>query len=734
MILRHLSLALLCLVLSTFKLSSQPDTLFLSVTNPQVSCPLNVMTFDVMCSKNTTGSPIILTNVLIRFLFSSDDLADFYIETAPGSSGSVTTFYNDTLENSSPGLLGLNQDLVYLEGVYSGVEILDDNQVIQLLRIEAHPRGYLNEENKTSIILDEDPNGNSINMYLPDSLNDNGIVAVSTTSISIPVVVDHFNWEWQQNSAPYGDDDGIIIPANCNCVSDLYLKNTPTPSDYNRAKYTITAENKITSPTKADYAAGQNVILEPGFCVEQNAELLVDIEDCDMDCAATEPCDDDPCPHPAYELDSLGNKFVPNQVVMTLPDSIPPFNADEANIIKTYMDSFYIAATGYDSLSFVAASTLERCLCDRNIFLYSVDESFPIDAEGCCNNSGKPREEGDVKYSLNHYVDSDKNGTENLPEDNVFPGRLNLLPNAIRVAFLDSGIESRSIPTETIYGSSGLDNDICTPPNAIDQWGWNFIDNNSDVTDYNGHGTMSYFSYLSALNKLGLPNNSQATINVKVLDDCGVGTIYSTTCGLYYAVDKEAQVINTSWGMYVNNKQLERVISEITADGTVFISTSAGNSGLELDTIPHFPSGYAYPYFSLDKEAMVAANDNVFEVAGLCMPIQDICNENINYSLWRGSNYRENQIIFAEPSIEIQSAFNDLNNFTSIDKFCGITGTSYSAPQMTASLVHKIIELDNTNNPNPLSKAMMLADSKEYSEYGLTYYSYIHNNVTCISN
>ncbi|MEW6334959.1 MAG: S8 family serine peptidase, partial [Thermodesulfobacteriota bacterium] len=247
-----------------------------------------------------------------------------------------------------------------------------------------------------------------------------------------------------------------------------------------------------------------------------------------------------------------------------------------------------------------------------------------------------------------------------------------------------------------------------------DVYGWNFIDNNNNLTDLNGHGTVNAGIIAAAANNgIGIAgiNPNVRIMPLKALDfDINGGSI-ETARAILYAVDHGARVINVSIGGSQYSRFEEMAINYANEKGVVVV-VAAGNEGAETE------------------EAFPAGLKNVITVAAT-----DSNNRRTNFSNWGKG------ISIAAPGVDILSlrargtdillisgpkdykpgfAFvgNDNNYYRA-------TGTSFSAP-----LVSGVASLLLSRNPKLTGeqvKRMILnsADDIEmpgwdqYTGYGL---------------
>lgn len=558
---------------------------------------------------------------------------------------------------------------------------------------------------------------------------------------------------WEDFCANQNGLCGIVFDdPYCHCATSMSLHENPEPEYYNRAASYINSDDIVDYDVWSSYTAGDHIDLNDGFEVKIGSTFIAAIDDCTEDCQVTAPCEGTPCVEPDFELDSLGNKYVPNQIVIVRPDSIAASLG--GGELKLFIDTLLFNQGFIDNPpatldEFKELTSIENCLCGADIFLYEVDPTYQINEEdgGITANTTETAGEEGLSFSLNHFVDASIN-----PDEEPFPVVGNpTIPTTVynlddtkpRIAFLDSGVNPAVLPTGSLLNFNVLTNPVVQSDGCFngihmptDSFGWNFVDDTPNIRDNRGHGTTVYLSYLTALGKLNMSVADQNTIIVKVLDECGIGTAYSTACGLKYAAERGATVINASWGLYVNNFVIQNAIDEISQDG-VIVSCSSGNSAKDLNTVVHFPSGYGFAYKKIldtnkQTNGQRSGIESIFEVSGLCREVSNsnclVPNEEID--LWAGANYRTIDQIFAEPSIELQDIVNVANpSTTPLD--CGIMGTSYAAPMFTAGLLQWY-----TDHPSQtISKENVRINSVSWTTDKGTFSSYLlENDETCSSD
>ncbi len=199
-------------------------------------------------------------------------------------------------------------------------------------------------------------------------------------------------------------------------------------------------------------------------------------------------------------------------------------------------------------------------------------------------------------------------------------------PNQIVVAILDTGVD---INHPDLVGRTVA--------------GYNFIDNNTNVTDIQGHGTAVAGSAVVATNNgQGLASQCWGCkimpIRIAYMQDGGAWGSYSTiTSGIQWAADKGAKVINCSYGGIYNSASIASAANYAKSKGAmVFISMGNENtyvgSGVASDII----------YVSATNgENSRAYFSNYGPIVGVAAPGQDILSTNNGggYGRWNGTSF-----------------------------------------------------------------------------------------------
>ena len=132
----------------------------------------------------------------------------------------------------------------------------------------------------------------------------------------------------------------------------------------------------------------------------------------------------------------------------------------------------------------------------------------------------------------------------------------------------------------------------------VDDWhGWDFINNDNDPYDDNGHGT----HVAGTIGAVGDNEQGVAGVNwnvklipLKFIGANGSGDASDAVRAVLYANAMGAEVTNNSWGGDGYSQALADAIAEADAQGSLFVA-AAGNSFTNTDASPNYPSGYDLP-------------------------------------------------------------------------------------------------------------------------------------------
>ncbi|NLG19186.1 MAG: S8 family serine peptidase [Fibrobacter sp.] len=121
--------------------------------------------------------------------------------------------------------------------------------------------------------------------------------------------------------------------------------------------------------------------------------------------------------------------------------------------------------------------------------------------------------------------------------------------------------------------------------------GWDFVNDDNDPSDDNGHGTsMTGIIGANGNNEAGFVgiNLKSKLMIIKVTNSAKTGSVTNTVKGIEYAVNNGAKLINLSLGS-LNPSETEMLIIEAAFNEGIFICASAGNNA---DSSIGFPAAF----------------------------------------------------------------------------------------------------------------------------------------------
>ena len=252
----------------------------------------------------------------------------------------------------------------------------------------------------------------------------------------------------------------------------------------------------------------------------------------------------------------------------------------------------------------------------------------------------------------------------------------------IVVAVIDTGVD---------YTHPDLAANIWTNPNEIpnngidddnngyidDVHGYDFINNDNDPMDDNGHGT-------HCAGVIGAAGNNGVGIaglawNVKImplkfLRSDGNGDTSAALNAIAYAKRMGANVISCSWG----GTSKSQALGDAIASTNTLFACAAGNEGANNDVTSHYPSGFDSPQI-----ISVAASD-------------------ANDQMPSFSNYGATTVDVAAPGDSILSTYRT----SSGNQYVKMKGTSMSTPYV-AGLAALILSKDPSLSPTQIKEKMM---------------------------
>ena len=217
------------------------------------------------------------------------------------------------------------------------------------------------------------------------------------------------------------------------------------------------------------------------------------------------------------------------------------------------------------------------------------------------------------------------------------------------VAVIDTGID---LTNPQLVSRLWVNAAASTPRHPV--YGWNFVGNNGNVQDQNGHGT----HVTGVIAATG--NNGQGVAGIdwhaqimplKILDSTGSGSLDAAVTAVYFAAQHGAGD-QRKLGLQRPDPALADAIRYADQKGVVFVN-AAGNDGVNNDVVPTYPAAYRTP-----NMLVVAAVDESGNLASF-------------------SNYGPQTVDLAAPGVNIREHLSqaagrlrNLVGHVDVDAFC----------------------------------------------------------------
>ncbi|NLV27995.1 MAG: S8 family serine peptidase [Methanomicrobiales archaeon] len=253
---------------------------------------------------------------------------------------------------------------------------------------------------------------------------------------------------------------------------------------------------------------------------------------------------------------------------------------------------------------------------------------------------------------------------------------------SVVVAVIDTGVDhSHPDLAANIWTNPGE-----IPGNGIDDdgngyiddvHGYDFINNDNDPMDDNGHGTHCA-GVIGAIGNNGVGiaglNWNVQIMPLKFLRADGNGDTAASLNAIAYAKRMGADVISCSWGGTAKSQALGDAI----ASTNVLFACAAGNAGSNNDATPHYPSGFDSPH------------------------IISVAASNANDGIPSFSNYGVTTVDVAAPGDAIMSTYPSALGY----QYVKMKGTSMATPHV-AGLAALLLSKDPSLSPTALKSKIM---------------------------
>ncbi|MEM7103670.1 MAG: S8 family serine peptidase [Bacteroidota bacterium] len=257
------------------------------------------------------------------------------------------------------------------------------------------------------------------------------------------------------------------------------------------------------------------------------------------------------------------------------------------------------------TLMSIGGSPLEDCNCSfLELWDFSDVETIDIDTKKTKAVETTGIDTSRVDFN---YLDEVFNTSPIFITSLDYQANNNQITGISTLAILDTGIDSARLDSLNSLQDLDVNCDEGTP------YGYNPIDPMAEPWDSNGHGT--HVTGLAALNT----NQVIEVMPIKVVNDNGIGTLFHAMCGIHYAVNNKADVINLSLGYYGNENLIFKEVMEEVLDSGIVVVCSAGNERFDFDiqgdTVKYWPARFDLP--NIVVALAIDPNDEVTEFSNV---------------------------------------------------------------------------------------------------------------------
>lgn len=189
-----------------------------------------------------------------------------------------------------------------------------------------------------------------------------------------------------------------------------------------------------------------------------------------------------------------------------------------------------------------------------------------------------------------------------------------------------------------------------------DYQGWDFVNNDNNPMDDQGHGTHCAGTIgAQGNNGIGVAgvNWEVSMVGLKFLGSGGSGSLDDAVEAIEYATALGVNLTSNSWGGGGYSQTMAAAIAEAASKGILFVA-AAGNELNNNDSIPSYPASYP-----IENVISVAATDHRDELAYF-------------------SNYGKNTVHLAAPGVDILST-------TPGGRYRKLSGTSMACPHVSGA-------------------------------------------------
>ena len=362
-----------------------------------------------------------------------------------------------------------------------------------------------------------------------------------------------------------------------------------------------------------------------------------------------------------YEVDDAGWPYVPNEGIVNFapgtPESVKEELREEVGAILketcvcntletwTFVDDLLEGGIGLSSNGTTTGA---------NEQLSTSNSASEIDETGL-NKYVK----GDLTVGPFGQPDIEEILEAHKPPKGEAPLKIGIIDTGIDI--LHDGLDNVLFQSfETPYDEID-DDENCYADNYV---GWNFVDDNNNASDDQGHG--SHVAGIIAKNTKQFHKKGKIQlIPYKTHDQKGLANLFDVTCAMYLSIKDKVSVVNCSWGFFGNESEVLNAAIFQAYKYNITVVAAVGNDAIYLVDSPQYPACTKLP--------------NIISVGSY--NYDKLGKHVVNSSF---SNYSSKYVDVLAPGVNILSTvpYND---------FDYKTGTSMAAPAVAGIAAEKYL-------------------------------------------
>ena len=269
------------------------------------------------------------------------------------------------------------------------------------------------------------------------------------------------------------------------------------------------------------------------------------------------------------------------------------------------------------------------------------------------------------------------------------PDDWGLLATNIQAAH-DAGFTGKGVKVAIIDSGIGPHDDVKV------SGGYNFYNQNNDLTDKYGHGT--HVAGIVAGKKYGVAPDAEIYSLRVIHDDGSLDAMdgFNIADAINWAVDHDIDIINLSLSITPMNG-VQRAIERAEKEG-VLVVAAAGNVYLTDELGPLYPDYIMYP----------ARLGNVVSVGAVDSNLNHFCMSQVGHAL---------KVV--APGVNIKNAISNTDKFTDGKAYTNMSGTSMAAPYVSGILA--LMKQAYPNLPPIRLRHMLYENAKDIGEPGFEF-------------